>query len=104
MVSGGVWNILWNSSTACAIREYLAFGSSLRVPKVGLANALLVSMIRPLALAIHVSKDLIYLPALLSVLREDKPVVSRIHRSDHLVAILVTSFRQTSTPRVVGSK
>lgn len=46
------WNVLLNSSTACAIRVYRAFGSSRFVPNVGFANALLVSMIRPLASAI----------------------------------------------------
>jgi hypothetical protein len=42
-------NLLLNSCTACAINVYLALGSSFFVPRVGLAKALLVSMIRPLA-------------------------------------------------------
>jgi hypothetical protein len=44
-------DLLLNSSTAWAIKVYLAFGSSRFVPKVGFTNALLVSMMSPLAFA-----------------------------------------------------
>ena len=75
-------DVLLNSWTACAINEYLALGSSFLVPRVGLAKALLVSMIRPLAATVG----------------------SLSHLSATFCAMAETSFRQTSAPLVVGSR